>query len=286
MQVRSLSIKSKLFLVFIFLSGIAFIVSIKLTQSYGIKEEEEFFGRIENAIYTAYGEPLSHYVLEQNFNQTQKQMNNLASLDEVISANLKVKDSDLVITAHNPKFITHQPESIEKKYTLTDDIGNNILTTGTLTIYYNKNISKNRIENRLKFFIPLQLLRTFLVALVAFIVFHNLVVRRINNLAEYLKNINHSQFSANQKLKSRWLPPILSAPDELSYLYRITKKLVRHTSENYKNLNAKLSKAEKQIEIERIKSIHASKMAALGEMAAGISHEINNPLQVILGSSD
>lgn len=36
-----------------------------------------------------------------------------------------------------------------------------------------------------------------------------------------------------------------------------------------------------RLEIERSKSIHATKLASLGEMAAGISHEINNPLTVI-----
>lgn len=40
-------------------------------------------------------------------------------------------------------------------------------------------------------------------------------------------------------------------------------------------------KAELQVEIERAKSHHASKMATLGEMAGGIAHEINNPLGII-----
>lgn len=37
------------------------------------------------------------------------------------------------------------------------------------------------------------------------------------------------------------------------------------------------------IEIQKARIIEASKLAALGEMAGGISHEINNPLSVILG---
>jgi C4-dicarboxylate-specific signal transduction histidine kinase len=42
--------------------------------------------------------------------------------------------------------------------------------------------------------------------------------------------------------------------------------------------------AEDELEMERIRAIHAARMVSLGEMAGGIAHEINNPLAVILGS--
>lgn len=41
---------------------------------------------------------------------------------------------------------------------------------------------------------------------------------------------------------------------------------------------------EKSVEIERSKAIHSAKLASLGEMSAGVAHEINNPLAVIIGN--
>ncbi|MEE4244272.1 MAG: PAS domain S-box protein [Kangiellaceae bacterium] len=44
--------------------------------------------------------------------------------------------------------------------------------------------------------------------------------------------------------------------------------------------------AEKKYEIERMHSIQSAKLASLGELAAGIAHEINNPLSIIAGAAE
>lgn len=45
-----------------------------------------------------------------------------------------------------------------------------------------------------------------------------------------------------------------------------------------------LFESRKLIELERAKTLHTAKLASLGEMSAGIAHEINNPLAVISGN--
>lgn len=42
--------------------------------------------------------------------------------------------------------------------------------------------------------------------------------------------------------------------------------------------------AQKNLEAERARSMHNAKLASLGEMSAGIAHEINNPLAIIIGT--
>ena len=51
--------------------------------------------------------------------------------------------------------------------------------------------------------------------------------------------------------------------------------------DNYQVLYEEHLKAQKALDDERARAIHASKMAALGEMAGGIAHEIDSPLFVI-----
>lgn len=50
--------------------------------------------------------------------------------------------------------------------------------------------------------------------------------------------------------------------------------------------NTRLKDLEREIEAEKVRSVHQSRMAVLGEMASGMAHEINNPLQIVMGVGD
>ncbi len=52
--------------------------------------------------------------------------------------------------------------------------------------------------------------------------------------------------------------------------------------ENSQNYNA-LLKVNEELKIMQAQMIQAAKLAAVGELAGGIAHEINNPLQILLG---
>jgi PAS domain S-box-containing protein len=46
------------------------------------------------------------------------------------------------------------------------------------------------------------------------------------------------------------------------------------------------TRIQKEVELQKNKLFHQSKLASLGEMSAGIAHEINNPLAIIAGSAE
>ncbi len=54
----------------------------------------------------------------------------------------------------------------------------------------------------------------------------------------------------------------------------------------YQNNLNKVNILSTKLEQEQVKSINTSKLASIGEMAAGLAHEINNPLAVIVARSD
>ena len=89
-----------------------------------------------------------------------------------------------------------------------------------------------------------------------------------------------------------FLTPELTSPDTLDLLglnsedISIRNSLLEKSmlyNEN-KRLKEDIKEKDKELEDSRARCFHSSKLAALGEMASGIAHEINNPLAIISGS--
>lgn len=62
-----------------------------------------------------------------------------------------------------------------------------------------------------------------------------------------------------------------------------TKQIDEYLSIRFDITNEK--KLEEQLEAEQVKSIHMGRLAALGEMAGSIAHEVNNPIAIVLGKA-
>jgi PAS domain S-box-containing protein len=84
------------------------------------------------------------------------------------------------------------------------------------------------------------------------------------------------QMWANYELPDRSL---------ISVGYDVTaiREARRHLQEAKADLERKVEERTRELDRERERLASASKLAALGEMAGGIAHEINNPLAIIAG---
>ena len=62
------------------------------------------------------------------------------------------------------------------------------------------------------------------------------------------------------------------------------EKLVKERTQELEQKNEELNKALNDLKETQTKLIHSEKMASLGILTAGVAHEINNPLNYIMGS--
>ena len=94
------------------------------------------------------------------------------------------------------------------------------------------------------------------------------------------------QMGSSKRIRLRILSPnndVLWIESVLHFRFQGSKEStsVQGTCQDISDLVA----AEEKLKIERAKALHNAKLASLGEMSAGIAHEINNPLAIISGAT-
>lgn len=144
----------------------------------------------------------------------------------------------------------------------------------------------------------IQMIIVYIVAMIGAIVISALVARRFarvvtSPVAQFLSVVKSISASENYHLRVTPLTWQGSELEEISDLAsefdvmieRIAAREMELAALN-KSLEGKVEERTRELEAERAKGMESSRLASLGEMAAGIAHEINNPMAIIRASAE
>jgi signal transduction histidine kinase len=103
------------------------------------------------------------------------------------------------------------------------------------------------------------------------------VLQPLQLIVEATKRVRQGDFSARAPEQRR---------DELGQLAQSFNFMAASLTESYASLESKVEERTHQLQAVQQQLVQAEKMSAVGRMVSGVAHELNNPLMVIMGSTE
>lgn len=160
-----------------------------------------------------------------------------------------------------PLFMTEEDE--------TEDVG-------VLNLTITKQFIYDRLFQKTIIFAILQAIKTFITSFALLLFFNMVVSKRLTKLTDKLHSVEVNSLSEKDKNLGIKLS---KSRDEIDKLIIKSQEFIG-TIINFKTA------LEESLDQHKEKALSSSRMATIGEMSAGIAHEINNPLAVISGCSE
>lgn len=121
-----------------------------------------------------------------------------------------------------------------------------------------------------------------LVAFILSVLISNIASKPITNLIEGVKNFSKGDF--NHQLSKTQLYELNELVDAYNEMAKQLKELYESLETKVQERTIALEDANKQLKETQAMMVHSEKMRSLGELVAGIAHEINNPINFIYGN--
>ncbi len=250
------------------------ITSISFFIDYNkkISDLERTIKQIENTNLKS----IEQSLWEINTNQLNIQLEGLLSIRDIYSIYHLDKSGKKGI--EKKKSDTPPSYLFEKELTVNFTFEGSKVKMGTIVIVAYKDKIYDELIARAIYVFLTQTLKTLIVTLAMFLIFSKYISKHITRITEYFSLVNIEADKSFPRLK---LDKNYNDQDEIDLLVESINNMTRLVGQANRENRSLIAKQEKRIEEQEIMAINASKLAALGEMAAGIAHEINNPATVI-----
>ncbi len=210
------------------------------------------------------------------------QAESIISIRDIINVTIKDSYGNIIVTKTQPDQNIDMDNNTDfKKYSFplihkyAENTKGEFL--GELSIIASTANIKTDIYKRLAFFVLAQFVKTFLISWVILLIFHHYINKNLQQIVDFFQSFNLNSVEEKYlKIRRR-----SRSQDEIDLLEDSINRMIKKIRFLNLEKEQKISEQQKKIEVQKMSAIASSKMVALGEMAGGIAHEINNPLTVI-----
>jgi signal transduction histidine kinase len=244
-----------------------------------VKENNELETQIEY-VETNNLEPLTKLLWDYNEQQLSTQVESISHLPQVVRVELENLDNSQVIAYSNPKAMSNPEKNYLKSYDLKYKDKHDPI--GRLKIEYNRQHIYEKLYDKALFIIFSQILKSLVITSILLYLFKIMVSQRLIQISGFISDLKSNNFEFIDKEKyfsdKHFKAPVYS--DEISQISKILI-LMAYKTRRLNRLNKKeIEKTRIDLEKQKEVNVHVGKLAAIGEMASGVAHEINNPLSV------
>jgi C4-dicarboxylate-specific signal transduction histidine kinase len=203
------------------------------------------------------------------------QINSMLKVDDIVK--IKIIGEDDHIYYESMKKDSELKSKFSLKTELRLDKETIKRTIGTIEIFATEENIKSEILENLIIFLISQFIKTIFTSMIVLLILRFYLTKHLFDITNFMKYFNFNSSKEN-KLK---LDRTVSYRDEIDDLEDSINIFISKLSEANREKNQRIIEQEKEIQLQKAASINQARLASLGEMAANIAHEINNPLTVL-----
>lgn len=272
---RFVSLRRKLMIAILLVSSFITLITTAFQYYIEYKRDINYVLQTLTHIGSSSSNSLSRSLWNLDSLQIQVQLDSILTLRDFVGVAIYDQDGRVYYQNSKPGF--QDIEKFSTKFPLGIVDEGTEYNLGNLVIWAtNVHINENLISRLIYFFFA-QLVKTLMIILTMLYLFRIFITKHLDYIVKFLKDVDLNSESIEKlvlKKRSRNI-------DELDYVKDSINNMLDRVEKANTETNEKIQRQEREIQLQKAASINSARLASLGEMAANIAHEVNNPLTVL-----